>query len=287
MQVNTVNQPTRMLKTALKQLLFPRFAREKARAWLQDNSASVSRNIDFARMRLAAEESAVFVSRSAPMARSYRNKWQLLDAAIATVRLSGLYCEFGVFTGESVNYIAAKVTGKVHGFDSFEGLPEDWRASFEAGKFKVKELPSVAPNVILHKGWFHTSIPAFLHENPDPIAFLHIDCDLYSSTGTVLRSLADRIVAGTVIQFDEFFNYPGWHCGEYKAFTEFCLDRSVELEYIGYVSDGEQLALRLTAIQPEAASFSPQDVQDSERRTFGARCLRSDEGTGCVKRWRA
>ena len=276
MQVNTVNQPRRILKTALKQLLFPPFARRIARAWLQEYWASLARNIDLARMRIAAEESATFVSHTAPMARSYRDKWQLLAVAVGAVRLRGLYCEFGVFTGESINYIAARVTEEVHGFDSFDGLPEDWRASFEAGKFKVKELPKVAPNVTLHKGWFHNSIPGFLRENSGPIAFLHIDCDLCSSTDTVLRALADRIVAGTVIQFDEFFNYPGWRSGEYEAFSKFCRDWRVELKYIGYVSDGEQLALRVTAIQPSAAPSSVQDVALAGLPDCHTHGLRSD-----------
>jgi len=201
------------------------------------------------------------------MARSFGNKWGLLDGALRGVRIEGLYCEFGVFGGDSIRYIAARVAREVHGFDSFEGLPEDWRAGFEAGKFKVKELPNVPPNVILHKGWFHDSIPGFLQENSGPIAFLHVDCDLCSSTSTVLRALADRIVAGTVIQFDEFFNYPGWRSGEYEAFREFCCDWGAELEYIGYVSDGEQLALRVTAIRGSASSCSvPQDVPPANAR---------------------
>ncbi len=33
--------------------------------------------------------------------------------------------------------------------------------------------------------------------------------DLYSYTKTVRNGLADRIVPGTIIQFDEFFCYPG------------------------------------------------------------------------------
>jgi len=39
----------------------------------------------------------------------------------------------------------------------------------------------------------------------------------YSSTKTVFDTLADRIVPGTVIVFDEFFNYPGSKRGESKG----------------------------------------------------------------------
>jgi hypothetical protein len=60
--------------------------------------------------------------------------------------------------------------------------------------------------------------------------------------------MADRIVPGTVIQFDEFFNYPGWRAGEYRAFEEFRAKRGAEVEYIGYVSGEEQLAIRVTAM---------------------------------------
>ena len=62
--------------------------------------------------------------------------------------------------------------------------------------------------------------------------------------------LADRIVAGTVIQFDEFFNYPGWQQGEYKAFQELVAARSATVEYLGYAEggDGAQVAVRITAI---------------------------------------
>ena len=59
------------------------------------------------------------------------------------------------------------------------------------------------------------------------------DCDLYSSTKTVFDNIYDRIVPNTVIQFDEYYNYPGWRNHEFKAFQEFCKKYSVEYEYIG------------------------------------------------------
>jgi predicted ester cyclase len=62
--------------------------------------------------------------------------------------------------------------------------------------------------------------------------------------------MGDQIVAGTVLQFDEYFNYPGWREGEWKAFEEFCEARHAEIEYIGYVADGEQVAVRVSKIAP-------------------------------------
>lgn len=160
----------------------------------------------------------------------------------------GLYCEFGVYKGETINFIASKIPHTVHGFDSFEGLPEDWRAGFEAGAFATP-LPEVRANVKLHKGWFDKSVPVWAKEHQGPLAFAHLDADLYSSTKTVLDILVDRVVAGTVLQFDEYFNYPGWKEGEYKAFQEFVAERGVRFEYIGYVGGvGAQVAVKILAV---------------------------------------
>ena len=67
----------------------------------------------------------------------------------------------------------------------------------------------------LHRGWFDASRPAFLAREmavgevalPLHVSFLHIDCDLYSSTQTVLRCLACAIGVGTVVVFDEWCGY--------------------------------------------------------------------------------
>lgn len=161
----------------------------------------------------------------------------------------GLYCEFGVESGTTINFIASQTARTIHGFDSFEGLPEDWRPGFPAGTFKLKELPKVRANVELHKGWFDQSIAPFKAKFSEPVVFLHMDADLYSSTKTTLDLLADRIIPGTIIQFDEFFNYPGWRQGEYKAFMEFVNDYKITHEYIGYTGGtGEQVAVRILGI---------------------------------------
>ena len=57
----------------------------------------------------------------------------------------------------------------------------------------------VRSNVRLYRGWFEDTLPAFCEQHPGPIAFLHLDADLYSSTRTVFDLLGDGIVPGTVI----------------------------------------------------------------------------------------
>ena len=81
-----------------------------------------------------------------------------------------------------------------------------------------------------------------------PVRFLHVDCDLYSSTKTIFGGLNNRLQMGTVILFDEFFNYPGWQSGEYKAWRELCEEMHLQFEYLGYCHWDEQVAVRITGI---------------------------------------
>jgi len=177
---------------------------------------------------------------------------ELLTLALGKVEnRNGLFLEFGVFSGSSINHIAGQVTQTVYGFDSFEGLPERWRDRREAGHFKVKALPKVRDNVVLIKGWFDKTLPGFLGGNPGDASFIHVDCDLYSSTRTVFEFLAPRIQPGTVIVFDEYFNYPGWKEGEFKAFGEFIAASGLNFEYLGYNCKSEQVAVRIVG-EPSA-----------------------------------
>ena len=106
------------------------------------------------------------------------------------------------------------------GFDSFVGLPEKWFISpdvvYGAGAFSAEgKLPSwdgMPESVQFIKGWYNESLPKFLGSNPSLFpALLHLDADLYSSTRDVLVPLLDRglIREGTVIRFDEYWNYRG------------------------------------------------------------------------------
>ena len=68
---------------------------------------------------------------------------------------------------------------------------------------------------------------------------------LYSSAKTVLDQLRGKIVPGTVIVFDEYFNYPGWQQHEYRAFMEFTEMHRIRFEYIGYCKNGPHVAVRI------------------------------------------
>jgi hypothetical protein len=112
--------------------------------------------------------------------------------------------------------------------------------------------PSVRPNVILHKGWFDKTLPQFRQDYPQRIAFLHLDADLYSSTKTVFDLIGDRIVPGTIIAFDEFFNYPNWqNDGECRAFREFAASKKISFEYLGYANT--QLSVKILPARSASA----------------------------------
>jgi len=200
-------------------------------------------NIERKLQDLALEDTARYIAANLPDKPAFKNDFALLQFALEKVKLDGLLCEFGVFQGTTINHLAGLTAKTIHGFDSFEGLPEFWRPNFDKGRFAVAKLPAVRANVQLHKGWFNESLPPFLTANPGPAAFLHIDCDLYSSTKTIFQWFRDRIRPGTVIVFDEMFNYSGWQQGEFKAFNEFITETGMKYDWIGYCCYHEQAAV--------------------------------------------
>lgn len=201
----------------------------------------------------ATATSAAFLSERYPMAAPHRSARALLDTCVRhalTHDPRGLFLEFGVFEGRTVNRIADQIAGSgalVHGFDSFEGLPEDWNATGRKGAFSAKGIqPAVRPNARLHAGWFDQSLPPFLQEHPGPLSFLHIDSDLYSSARTVLTGTRDRIHVGTVILFDEFLNYPGYEAHEFKAFAEFLSETGHTVTCLGFDAGGFAVGFAIT-----------------------------------------
>ncbi|WP_160331145.1 class I SAM-dependent methyltransferase [Bradyrhizobium macuxiense] len=174
---------------------------------------------------------------------AFDNDLSLLSKALGLAQPNGLFLEFGVASGRTISHMARN-TPHTHfyGFDSFEGLPEAWRSGFDKGVFAQARLPIVPPNVTLIKGWFDDTLPAFLHDQPHmPLSLLHVDCDLYSSTKTIFANLKDRIVPGTLIVFDEYWNYPGWRKHEFKAFEELLAETGIQAEPFGFVPSHQQV----------------------------------------------
>jgi hypothetical protein len=204
-------------------------------------------DIDFLAWLAAGISSSRYATRRMGRAPRLPDSRALLLHAVRKTEISGLFLEFGVYSGATINVIAAERSDwRIFGFDSFEGLPENWRPGFEKGAFKTDTLPHVAPNVELIVGCFDRTLPTFLDRFPgEPVAFVHVDCDLYSSTQCIFSQIGDRIKPGTVILFDEYFNYPGWELHEFKAFQEFIAHTGLAYRYIGVVSSHQQVAVEI------------------------------------------
>lgn len=168
-----------------------------------------------------------------------------IELALAHVKLDGLVLEFGVYNGKSIQNIASIVNTAVHGFDSFEGIPENWNDEPSGSYSANGELPAVPSNVTLHQGWFEDTIPKFQKENSGPIRFMNIDCDLYSSTKTIFDLLGPQVVSGTVMVFDEFIGYKSWKDDEFKAFQEAVQQYQWRYEILSFSFATKQVALKI------------------------------------------
>ncbi|MGH9366143.1 MAG: hypothetical protein ACRD3M_00530, partial [Thermoanaerobaculia bacterium] len=79
-----------------------------------------------------------------------------------------LYLEFGVYRGASIRYWSGALKhpdAKLHGFDSFEGLPEDFDVigPYPKGTFSTKGAVPIIDDarVRFFKGWFDKILPSY------------------------------------------------------------------------------------------------------------------------------
>ena len=151
--------------------------------------------------------------------------------------LNGEILDLGVYKGGSTRQLAKTYPNKIiHGFDSFEGLPEDWSHVPKGAFGDVKGvLPDMPDNVKLYKGWFDDSLPIWVENvKPETISLLRVDCDIYSSTKTIFETLGKFLKPGSWICFDELIGYYGWQDHEHKAFMEFIEATGFDYEYVAY-----------------------------------------------------
>ncbi len=187
--------------------------------------------------------------RAAP---AFYNRIDQLRRAFELAPTEGYVVEFGVFRAGSLNWLARwsqdRRASRVFGFDSFEGLPEAWvmtksGGGKERGHFAVEGLPKVLANVELVPGFFDVTLPLWLAEHAGPIALLHNDSDLYSSTIYTLSQLNERLVPGTVIVFDELCDWSGggkydnWAEGEWRALREWMAAHNRQIEVLSRTHD--------------------------------------------------
>jgi predicted O-methyltransferase YrrM len=213
---------------------------------LDDLEFRARRDLAYSQDVQAARESAAYVLEHMPKAPVFWHPHETLRFALGEIKGPGLALEFGVAGGTTLAIIADAVARDrtVVGFDVFTGLPETWRTGFPAGEF-AHAPPTDIPGARVVAGFFEDTLPAFLAETDEPIAFVHLDADLYSSTKTVLGLTEERLAPDAVLVLDEFFNYPGWQEHEFRAWNEFIARTGRTFDYLAYTGNNEQVVVRL------------------------------------------
>lgn len=214
------------------------------RSWLQERIGNAFDLFDLGAFHPAREverralaDTVDYIERHMAGAMAYYSGKNVLAHAMRLVPAEGLLLEFGVYKGGSINFIAGHDPGRpVYGFDSFQGLPEDWGGWRDAkGAFSLDgRLPRVRPNVELVAGLFEQTVAPWLGGHPGPVALAHVDCDIYSSAKLVLDLLAPRLDVGSVVVFDEYFNFPFWREHEFKAWQDVVKRHGITYRYLAY-----------------------------------------------------
>jgi Macrocin-O-methyltransferase (TylF) len=160
------------------------------------------------------------------------NRFDVFDVVLREVAdKKVLYLEFGVYRGESIRFWSEGLRNPescLHGFDSFEGLPEEW-GSMKQGSFDVGGTIPQLPDkrVKFFKGWFDQVLPSYVLPEHD-VLVINMDADLYSSTLYVLRHLRKYIRPGVFIYFDELHTPDH----EPRAFGEFIKETNLQFRLL-------------------------------------------------------
>jgi hypothetical protein len=212
------------------------------RTW---SKLTATTSFDAELQKIAHRDAASYAYANFRKAIYFSSKKDMYDHVVQNLQGSaGLCTEFGVYKAATLNYFANKLPNRTwHGFDSFEGLPEAWSGSGQSkGAFSLGgKLPKVAPNVVLHKGWFSETAVAFFDQQKESLAFAHLDADLYTATLEALNAMTAKARAGSLLLFDEYFGQIAWREHEHKAFSEWLENNQLEAECLAWVSNGAVL----------------------------------------------
>lgn len=175
---------------------------------------------------------------------AFRTRQQIWHYCMSLVEPGDSCLEFGVWYGTSINWMAnTRPDSHFHGFDCFEGLPEDWIKGHPKGHFKVDRARlKWAPNIIIHDGLFEHTLEGF---RPERVKLIHIDCDLGSSCDTVLSKLESVILEQKpLLLFDEFYSYVGYEDHEFMSFLKFINSTNASFRVIGRNINHQQVLLQ-------------------------------------------
>jgi len=157
------------------------------------------------------------------------------------------YLEFGVYEGESIKWWLENMKNpesRLFGFDSFEGLPEDWHDGLKQTLFDCSgKIPQIDDKrVVFVKGLFQDTLQNFISGyKPQSRIIVHIDSDLYSSALFCLTKLDHLMKKGTIIIFDEFLLLH-----EFLAFHDYIRSYSRKYSVIARTKSFGKIAIELS-----------------------------------------
>jgi len=164
----------------------------------------------------------------------YNKRYRLYDYIFNFKQLDQpiTYLEFGVSGGYSFDWWVKKNSNPASffaGFDTFEGLPEDW-GGFRQGAMSANVPVVDDKRVVFYKGLFQETLPAFVKElDLNRRKVILMDADLFTSTLYVLTTIAPYLKKGDLILFDQF-NVP---MHEFLAFQIFTSSFYLKFDLIG------------------------------------------------------
>jgi O-methyltransferase len=176
--------------------------------------------------------------------------------------IDGYYFEFGCHTGRTMR-LAFEAFDDLFdqtyvAFDSFEGLPplsnDDKMPIWREGSLATSESEFRAivtrhgmpeDRLITVKGFYHETLRPELAARllPTKAAVILVDCDLYASTVPVLEFIVPFLQRGTVLVFDDWFQFhgdPGR--GQRRAFREF-REKHPAIRFVDFFETSEVKAL--------------------------------------------
>ena len=171
------------------------------------------------------------------------NRWKVFDLAVSLSDRSRPFYEFGVWMGDSFRYLMRSYK-KGFGFDTFEGLPEDWRSVPKGSYSSFGKVPDV-PGGEFIVGEFDKTLPSFFASERPKAALINLDADLYGSTLSALKNARSIIDEQTVIIFDELIINQGWQQDEFKALNEFCALFELQYEVLAVSLYTKQVVTRV------------------------------------------
>jgi Flp pilus assembly protein TadD len=181
----------------------------------------------------------------------YFHRWAFFDAIVERSIRSRPFYEFGVWRGVAFRYLI-KTFKKGYGFDTFTGLPEDWRVGSgkyeRAGAYSCDgDIPRIEGGEFI-AGKFDDTLSVFFSE-PRPLAsVINFDADLYSSTICALNYSKSVMDQHTVLVFDQLIGHEFWEQDEFKALNEFVVKNNCTYEVVAISFFTNQVAVKLIGI---------------------------------------